>query len=72
MHCPHCNRSIAPKLVKSAAAKLIRARATQPPTPKVLSPCPHCGQPFGARELREHKPRCFRNPRLVTRLSITK
>ena len=26
--------------------------------PAVLRPCPKCGQEFGARELREHIPKC--------------
>lgn len=26
--------------------------------PKTKKPCPYCGNEFGARELREHKPRC--------------
>jgi len=25
---------------------------------KVLRPCPHCGEMFGLRDWREHKPRC--------------
>ena len=60
--CPHCNRPIASKLIKSAAAKLNRA-AQLPPVPKVLTPCPHCGRLKGARELREHRSVCPKNPR---------
>lgn len=41
-----------------AWGKAARAMQTEPPRPKVLRPCPKCGREFGARELREHKPRC--------------
>jgi hypothetical protein len=35
-----------------------RAMATKPPRAPVLRPCPKCGVEFGARKLREHKPKC--------------
>jgi len=40
------------------AAKRMRARQAEPPRARVLRPCPKCGKPFGARELRIHKPKC--------------
>jgi hypothetical protein len=42
----------------SEAGRRRRALAPQAPNPKVLRPCPKCGKPFGARELRIHKPKC--------------
>ena len=30
---------------------------------KVETPCPYCGEKFGARELREHLPRCPKRPK---------
>jgi RNase P subunit RPR2 len=65
-HCPHCKQPIAPRLIKSAAARINRSRQA-PPVPKVLTPCPHCGQEKGARELRLHKPRCKKNPLVIAR-----
>jgi hypothetical protein len=51
-----------PAAIKSAMGKLARAcRSDAPAAPKVLRPCPHCGQSFGAREMRKHKPRCKLN-----------
>ena len=40
------------------SARRQRARQIDPPRPKVLRQCPHCFQPFGAREMREHVPAC--------------
>lgn len=40
------------------SARRIRARQSAPPRAKVLRQCPHCSQPFGARELRAHVPGC--------------
>jgi hypothetical protein len=28
------------------------------PRAKIKRPCPHCNRPFGARDLKAHKPRC--------------
>jgi hypothetical protein len=39
------------------------AKRTEPPTPKLLRACPHCGKPFGARDMRVHIPRCHKNKR---------
>jgi hypothetical protein len=41
--CPHCDKHISSKLVRSAAAKLNRAKQTTP-NPKILSPFPRCGE----------------------------
>jgi hypothetical protein len=40
------------------SARRLRARQLRAPRAKVLRQCPKCGEPFGARELREHLPRC--------------
>jgi hypothetical protein len=37
---------------------LRRRRAEQRSRPKIERPCPHCGRPFGARDMRAHKPTC--------------
>ena len=41
------------------SARRLRARQLRSPRAKVLRQCPKCGEPFGARELREHLPRCL-------------
>jgi hypothetical protein len=40
------------------SARRLRARQLCSPRAKVLRQCPKCGEPFGARELRRHLPRC--------------
>jgi hypothetical protein len=40
------------------AGRRQRARVKSPPRAKVLSACPKCGNEFGAREMRIHKPKC--------------
>jgi hypothetical protein len=40
------------------SARRLRARQLCSPRAKVLRQCPKCGEPFGARELRKHLPRC--------------
>lgn len=30
--------------------------------PKILKPCPNCGQLFGVRDLSKHKPQCQGKP----------
>jgi hypothetical protein len=40
------------------AGRRMRAKAVNPPRAKVLRPCPKCGDKFGFRELRVHKPQC--------------
>jgi sarcosine oxidase delta subunit len=65
MNCPHCHKHISPKLICSAAAKLNRSKQTAVPKPKILTPCPHCGELRGVRELRAHRPVCPKNPRVL-------
>jgi hypothetical protein len=43
----------------SAARKTFGAGPGRDP---VLRPCPFCGEQFGGRELRTHKPRCPKKP----------
>ena len=43
------------------SARRLRARQLRAPRAKVLRQCPKCGEPFGARELREHLPRCVQS-----------
>lgn len=31
--------------------------------PQNLQPCPYCGEPFGARDLKAHKPQCKERPK---------
>jgi hypothetical protein len=62
MKCPHCGKTIRSKVIKRAAAELVRAAATASPTPKKLSPCKYCRLPFGARDMRAHIPKCESNP----------
>lgn len=41
------------------AAEYARRKATgRSNKPKVLRPCPVCGELFGARELKAHRPHC--------------
>ena len=42
------------------SARRLRARQLCSPRAKVLRQCPKCGEPFGARELRKHLPRCVK------------
>jgi endogenous inhibitor of DNA gyrase (YacG/DUF329 family) len=63
MNCPHCHKHIPPKLIRLAAGKLNRSKRTAAPNPKILTPCPHCGELRGVRELRAHRPVCPKNPR---------
>jgi hypothetical protein len=44
-------------LLPESAIRL-RARQVLAPRPKVIRQCPHCLQPFGARELRKHRTAC--------------
>jgi hypothetical protein len=43
-------------VLMSEAARRSRARARN--KPKTLRPCGMCGEEFGARELRDHLPKC--------------
>jgi hypothetical protein len=38
--------------------------------PKILRPCPFCGKEMGAKELREHKPRCPSRPHVHKKREI--
>ncbi len=40
------------------SGRRLRARQLGSPRARVLRQCPKCGDPFGARELRKHLPRC--------------
>ena len=45
--------------IKSAIGKFAVAKRKQAHRPpKVLRPCPHCGQEYGAAEMRKHIPQC--------------
>jgi hypothetical protein len=44
----------------SAAGRRLRSLQLEPPTPKKLAPCAHCGAELGARERRKHEPKCRR------------
>lgn len=33
------------------------------PKPKVMHDCKYCGKPFGAKEVRQHWPKCPKNPK---------
>jgi endogenous inhibitor of DNA gyrase (YacG/DUF329 family) len=70
MNCPHCHKHISPKLIRGAAAKLNRSKKTVVPKPKILTPCPHCGELRGVRELRAHRPVCPKNPRVLRHACI--
>jgi hypothetical protein len=50
--------TIPDELLTAERNRRVSAQRKEPPTPKILRPCPKCGKPFGARELRIHKPRC--------------
>lgn len=53
----------------SAAGKALRAlRKTHNGRPAVLHTCPHCSQPFRAKDIRHHKARCEKNPHRITRV----
>jgi len=47
-----------PQLRPYASEYARRMREGYTARPKVMRPCPKCGKQFGARDLREHKPRC--------------
>jgi len=49
--------TIPTELIRSEAARRL-PRAGRVPNPKVLRPCPYCGQQMGARELRAHQAIC--------------
>jgi hypothetical protein len=56
---PHFDiKTIPDDVLLRESARRLRARQLRSPRAKVLRQCPKCGEPFGARELREHLPRC--------------
>jgi hypothetical protein len=50
--------SVPDEVLLRESARRLRARQVHSPRAKVLRQCPKCGDPFGARELRKHLPRC--------------
>jgi hypothetical protein len=63
---PEFNISTVPDdILLTENARRLRARQVVAPRPKVLRQCPHCFQPFGARELRKHAPCCPHRENLV-------
>jgi len=42
-----------------------RIRLGKAGPPKVLRPCPKCGEPYGARELRQHIPQCDGQSKII-------
>ena len=59
MKCPHCFKPISPTQI---AAHIASLGAGNPNFKRVLSACRYCGEPFGAREMRLHIPKCAKNP----------
>ena len=56
---PHFDLTTIPDgVLLRESARRLRARQLRSPRAKVLRQCPKCGEPFGARELRKHLPRC--------------
>ena len=56
---PHFDITTIPdEVLLRESARRLRARQLRSPRAKVLRQCPKCGEPFGARELRKHLPRC--------------
>lgn len=57
-------------LVSFAGAIASRLRKTRSGAKKVPHTCPYCSKQFGARELREHRPVCPKNPRVMARRKL--
>jgi len=56
---PHFDITTIPDdILLRESARRLRARQLRSPRAKVLRQCPKCREPFGARELRKHLPRC--------------
>ncbi len=73
---PHFDVTTIPDdVLLQESGRRLRARQVRSPRAKVLRQCPKCGEPFGARELRQHLPQCAKpavkgmklNPRRVVR-----
>jgi hypothetical protein len=58
--------SVPDNVLLAESARRLRARQVTAPRPKVLRQCPHCLQPFGAREMRKHLPVCPKRQNPVT------
>ena len=56
--CPHCNRALPDEWIKAAHSRVAGRAGGRP---RILRGCPFCKERFGARELREHIPRCEKN-----------
>ncbi len=57
--CPHCNRALSDEWIKAAHSRVAGRAGGRP---RILRGCPFCKEKFGAREFREHLPRCEKNP----------
>jgi hypothetical protein len=55
--------ALAAELLSRPGARAELGRMMRPAAPrtKVLLPCPHCGEVFGARDMRVHIPQCLAN-----------
>ena len=62
--CPHCRRPLSTKFLRSAVGQMYNRLRTPTGPPKVLRPCRFCSKKFGAREMREHLPRCPKKSRV--------
>jgi hypothetical protein len=54
-NCPHCKHELSDDWIKAAHSRVAGRRGGRP---QVSRPCPYCKKEFGARDLREHMPRC--------------
>src|SRR5437667_3526052 len=61
--CPHCKHELSDDWIKAAHSRVAGRRGGRP---QVSRPCPYCKEKFGARELREHIPRCDKAPKRTT------
>ena len=69
MICPTCSAPIPAAAILSAAGALLNSkRKHKRGTPKVLRPCPLCGEQFGAKAIRRHVPLCRRERKRTPRL----
>ncbi len=52
--------ALAEELISRPDGRTELGRLMRPPAPraKALKPCPHCSQPFGARDMRAHMHHC--------------
>src|SRR5437868_8012500 len=58
--CPHCEHQLSDDWIKAAHSRVAGRRGGRP---QVSRACPYCKEKFGARELREHIPRCDKAPK---------